>query len=761
MANRFWVGGNGTWDTTTTTNWRTTSGGTTVAAAPTSADVAIFDANSGTGNYTVTLAAAVCLSLSITNPAGAGNTLTFSGTTLTNTAGGNYSISSNSGNILFSNSQINVNGNFTVSTPTFVSLNCTTLNFPNSGQVISINTNNCAATCNVTIDNSGGSSSLGSNFTTTGSFTLVTGTTNAQLTITGRTLTCASYIHNGTLVFGTTGVVNITGTNATVFNITGSTGAFSGTTNFNLTGSPTTGTRTINTNAASTAAANFNITAGSDTVVITSTVRPISLNFTGFSGTLGTTSVIGNMTGSLTLSSTMTVPDAANGITFTGTTATVQTITSNGVAFNRPVTLNTSGTGGVQLADNFSTTRAVTHTAGKLDINGKNLTCLTFASNNANTRTIAWGTGGRVIATGSGTAYTQQDVTGLTVTGTGTVEFTYAGAVACTVNTGVATATQRFNFVVSGNGTYSLTVAPATTGANFNDVNFSGFNGTLAAANPMNIYGNLTLSSAMTLTSSATVAITFAATTGPKTITTNGKTIPRITTFSGAGGSWQLQGALTFSQTVTHAAGTIDLNGQTLTANSYVTAAGTKNLTFNGGTLTVTNSGVTAFNNAVPTGFSTTAGAGGNGYVSLTSATAKTFVGGGSTFAATLVQSGAGALTLSGANTFSNIQTTVLPCTIIFPSSITTTFNDGFKLKGIYGANVTINASTAGTAATVARGSTFLVSCDFLTLKDNTANQALGGTWYAGGHSTIQTNVTGWTNSPPPTANTEFLQFFG
>ena len=756
MANRYWVGGTGIWNTVLTTNWSTTSGGAAGASAPTLAsDVAIFDANSGTGNYTVTLASGVCLTLTITNPAGTGNTLTFAGTGLQTGVTGVSTISSSTGNVLFSNTLIDLGFSLTVSTPSFVSLNCTTLNIRDSGTNVVLNTNNCAASCNVTVVNSGGSTTLGSDFTTTGSFQLVTGTTTAQLTITGRTLTCGSYLHNGFLVFGTTGVVNITGTNAQVFNITGSTGSFSGTTNFNLTGSPTTGTRTINTNASSTATANFNIKAGSDTVVITTTVRPINLNFTGFSGTLGTTSVISNMTGSLTLSSTMTVPDAANGITFTNTTATVQTITSNGTAFNRPITFSTSGTGGVLLADALTTLRGVTHTSGKLDINGKTFTCVSFSSNNANTRTIAWGTTGRVVVTGSGSnAYTQADVTGLTVTGTGTVEFTYSGATATTVNTGVATASQRFNFVASNGGTYSLNVGPGTTGANFNDVDFSGFSGTILATNPMNIFGNLTLSSALTMNASASVAITFGATSGPKTITTNGKSITRVTTFSGAGGSWQLQDALTFTQTVTHAAGTVNLNGKTLTLPSYVTAAGTKNLTFNGGTLTVTGSGATAFNNAVPTGFTSS---GTNGFITMTSATAKTFVGGGSNYAATLVQAGAGALTISGSNTFSNIKNTTQPAPIIFTSSTTNTFVDDFRLKGTNGSPIVITASTAGTAATVAHTG-ISVSCDYISVKDNTASGTVP--FYAGAHSTLVSNTTNWALRPPPSANTDFLMFF-
>ena len=59
MANRYWVGGSGTWNTTSTANWSATSGGASGASAPNAADVAFFDANSGTG--TVTLGETVSL----------------------------------------------------------------------------------------------------------------------------------------------------------------------------------------------------------------------------------------------------------------------------------------------------------------------------------------------------------------------------------------------------------------------------------------------------------------------------------------------------------------------------------------------------------------------------------------------------------------------------------------------------------------------------------------------------------------------------
>ena len=55
MANRFWVGGAGTWDNSSSTNWAATSGGAGGVSAPTTADVVFFDANSGTA-ATVTVA---------------------------------------------------------------------------------------------------------------------------------------------------------------------------------------------------------------------------------------------------------------------------------------------------------------------------------------------------------------------------------------------------------------------------------------------------------------------------------------------------------------------------------------------------------------------------------------------------------------------------------------------------------------------------------------------------------------------------------
>lgn len=70
MANRYWVGGSGTWDTTSTTHWSASSGGASGASVPTAADSVFFDQ---AGTYTVACNGALtCLDFTIS-----AGTLTF------------------------------------------------------------------------------------------------------------------------------------------------------------------------------------------------------------------------------------------------------------------------------------------------------------------------------------------------------------------------------------------------------------------------------------------------------------------------------------------------------------------------------------------------------------------------------------------------------------------------------------------------------------------------------------------------------------
>ena len=68
MANRYWVGGTGTWNTTSTTNWSASDGGASGASVPTSADSVFFTDSSGlTGASVITLSGNInCLGFNFT-----------------------------------------------------------------------------------------------------------------------------------------------------------------------------------------------------------------------------------------------------------------------------------------------------------------------------------------------------------------------------------------------------------------------------------------------------------------------------------------------------------------------------------------------------------------------------------------------------------------------------------------------------------------------------------------------------------------------
>lgn len=79
MADRYWVGGTGTWNSSNKTNWSTSSGGSGGASVPTSSDNVIFDSNSHNKDYTVTIGYGLnmpCLDLTLSNPSSGALTIT-------------------------------------------------------------------------------------------------------------------------------------------------------------------------------------------------------------------------------------------------------------------------------------------------------------------------------------------------------------------------------------------------------------------------------------------------------------------------------------------------------------------------------------------------------------------------------------------------------------------------------------------------------------------------------------------------------------
>ena len=607
-------------------------------------------------------------------------------------------------------------------------------------------TGNWSSTTNWSATTGGASGASVPGSTDTATFDAASGAVTATVdsSVTIQTLTMTGF--TGTLAFGTNTIsLNSTGT------------VFTGATTFTVTGTPvinvtSTGSTAITVTTTAMTEANaisFNFTGGTYalTFLATASYTAKNVDFTGYAGTWGATSTA-TIYGNLTLSTGMTLTTSASAMTF-GATSGTQTITSNAKTMDFPLTFN--GVGGTfQLQDAMivGATRTTTLTNGTLDLNSKTLTTGLFASSNSNTRVIAFGTGNITCNGAGGNLWGTSTATNLTVTGTPLVNISYSGATATTLQQSQNVSQDNsISFNITA-GTYSLNFFGSSSNTGVRNLNFTGFSGTLAAiTSPAYLYGDLTFSSGMT--TAAVNPLTFASTSATARNITSNRTAALIQfIFNGVGGTWRLADAAT-TQNMTQTNGTLDLNGKTLTAAAYTTAAGTKDLTFNGGTLVITNATTTAFNNAAPTGYTTTAGTG-TGKISMTAATAKTFVGGGSTFNCTLSNDGAGALTISGANTFTNIANGVQPTSFVFPIATTQTVTN-WNVSGTAGNLVTITSGTAGVPALLSKASG-TVSSNYLSLKDSTATG--GATWYAGANSTNVSGNLGWIFSSAPATNT-------
>lgn len=446
------------------------------------------------------------------------------------------------------------------------------------------------------------------------------------------------------------------------------------------------------------------------------------------------------------------VQAATNTVTVSNTGGTSAAIT------NAPINHQT---GTLSLGSNITTTGAYsfatsTGNPSTLSLNTYTLSVLTFASNTTSTtRTIAFGTGQLAISGNSATILNLTNLGTLSYTGTFYINCTYTGSTGTRSISlsSAATEAQSANFNISTSGTSGIVLSPAATdtiscSAVLNNLDLTGFTGTLANA-ALKIYGNVTLPASGGTFTSGTSAWTFASTSGTKTITSNGRTLDWPFTFNGVGGTWSLSDALTLGSngTVTQTNGTLDLNGKTLTTSGqYLTAAGTKNLTFNTGTLLILR-GTAGFNNAAPTGYTTTAGSGGEGEINMgaTGGVAKSFTGGGSTYNCALNNSTSGQLSITGSNTFSTILNSTQPTTFQFGSGSTTTVTN-WAVSGTSGNLVTIRSSTNGSAHTLSK-STGTVTSDYLSIRDSTATG--GAVWYAGANSVNVSNNTGWIFSGP------------
>ena len=384
----------------------------------------------------------------------------------------------------------------------------------------------------------------------------------------------------------------------------------------------------------------------------------------------------------------------------------------------------------------LTATGTFTHTGGSLIINpGVTLTTGIYSGSSTTARSITFGnivSAGNISlahTTAATTVLAMADLTNFSYTGIG--GFTTAMSVTRTFTAGT-TAGGSSTTAPPLALTSGAAVATFTTNSYFSRLNFTGSTSTPAGS--VQVTGNCTLASGGTYT-----AFTITYIGGNGSLTTNAKTLSALN-MTGTG-TFTLIGALTVTGALTLTQGTLNIGEYTLTIGTF-SSTGTLARSIVGGnvTVTVTGSGV-AWSNASATGLTI------SGFtINMNSATAKTFAGGGGTYS-TLNQGGAGALTISGSNTFDNITNTVQPSTVTFTAGTTQTFNN-FNLRGISGSLVTINSSSAGTRATLSKASGPVYG-DYLSIQDINAGGVIGQTtsaptWYAGTTSTNVSNNLGW-----------------
>jgi hypothetical protein len=215
------------------------------------------------------------------------------------------------------------------------------------------------------------------------------------------------------------------------------------------------------------------------------------------------------------------------------------------------------------------------------------------------TGTLAFGTQNITLNGNNATIYNQPTI--MSVTGTPVINCSYSGATGTrTISTGSVTESNSVSFNIS-TGTDIVSVTSVVK-----NLNFTGFSGTFGNI-ARTIYGNLTISSGMTLTA-GTAITTFGATSGTQQVTSNGKTLDFPITMSGTS-TVQLQDNLTMgsTRTFTLTSGTLDLNNKTLSTGLFSSAnSNTRSVLFGTGNITVTGSGATVWNTATATNFSYT-----------------------------------------------------------------------------------------------------------------------------------------------------------
>jgi hypothetical protein len=521
-------------------------------------------------------------SFDISVPATAGNF------TLTLTAGGYNDLTFANATYTVANTAITVYGSLTINgtSPTFTA-GTNAWTFAASATTETITTSGETLDFPVTFNGASGTWQLQDALTVASgrTTTLTDGTLDLQSYTFTTGLFSSSNSNTRTIAFGT-GKIVLTGTGTVWTTSTANSLTITGTDRIV---EPALGAAQTITPGSPSEANTFDVvvpaTAGNFTLTLTAgNFR--NLTFANATYTVANTvlSVFGNLVVSGT---TPTFTAGANSWTFSATGSTVQTVTTNGKTLDFPILKSGATTSTLQLQDALSVglTRTFTLTQGIVDLQSYTLTLGLFSSSNSTVRSIAFGTGKILLAgTVGATSWTTSTGTNFTSSGSKLVELTIPATGTKILNFGTITEANTLDLItITGGGTGTIDLA-----GNINNLTL--FNGTYTIdSSTPSIFGNFVIGgTSPTLTGNT---FTFAATSGTKTITSNGKALEGVT-IDGVGGTFQLADALT-STTFTFTNGTLNLQSYTLTCTtSFVSSnSNVRTLNFSTGKIVLSNTG--------------------------------------------------------------------------------------------------------------------------------------------------------------------------
>jgi hypothetical protein len=678
----YWVGGTGNWSSTT--KWDTTSGGGGGAAIPTSLDAVNFNSASNATAYTATIDAGVtlarCASFTMAGPA--------------------------SGNVTFAGSVgIAFHGNVSFAATGITRTYSGTMNWAgNSSYTFTTNGLTLGSAC--TVIGIGSTWTLGSALNISSSIVTVTY---------GAFNTSASNYALTAAVFQTTS------SNMRSVTLNGSTLTLSGNTAFSI---------------STTTTANLTFSAGTSTISLTSA----SATLNGGGQILNNVSFTSNNANTFTITGANTF----NTLSFAGRTSvgiTPVTFSANQTISTLTLNAGTASAYRTFLAsDTIGTTRTLTVgtlTAGAADIDFRDITIAGAAAPISGTRFgDAKGNSGITFPAAKTVYWASATSNNWGNTGAGSWSATNGGAAAAD-QFPLAQDTAFIPFARPNNNSSITVNANYNIGTiDMNERNGSALVTLATGTNRPNIYGNWINGTGTTL--SGTQAFTFSGR-GSQTITSAGRTFTQSFSIDTLGGSVTLQDAFATSSGSTLAIGlfngTFDANGYnvSITVGGVQFSASTvRTLAVGAGTWLIAG-GSTAWNANTATNLTVT----GTGTISLTSASAKTFAGGGANYSGiTLNQGGAGALTISGNNTFKDITNTysATGATTIALGATTQTVTQ-WSGTGEAGRLLTLSGTSAASPATLVISGAVNSSTDYLNIS-NVRGYPVDSTWYIGANST-------------------------